>query len=205
MERVAAGDEAAFELLYARHARAVHSFVLAHLGRPAEAEDVCQEAFLALWRHAARFDPRRGGVRAWLIGIARNQAVSRLRTEARRARAEGAAAVAAEALGPPEDPVARAGAGRAEAARLRRLLDDVPAEQRDVLLLVHCGGVSQREIAEVTGLPLGTVKSRVRLALARVREAVEATPAAPPGAWRSRRIPEARPRRRAAAGRAAAA
>jgi RNA polymerase sigma-70 factor (ECF subfamily) len=76
--------------------------------------------------------------------------------------------------------VRRAGAGRAEAARVRRLPDDVPAEQRDALLPVHCGGVSQREMAEVTGLPLGTVNSRVRLALARVREAVEATPAAPP-------------------------
>jgi RNA polymerase sigma-70 factor, ECF subfamily len=168
MARVAAGDAEAFEAVYERHARAVHSYVLAQLDRSGDAEDVCQEAVLALWRHASRFDPRRGSVRGWLIGIARNQAIDRLRSRARRARAE-AGAVATAALEPPEDSVSRAGADRAEAARLRRLLDDLPAEQRDVLLLVHHGGLSQREIAEVTGLPLGTVKSRVRLGLARVR------------------------------------
>jgi RNA polymerase sigma factor (sigma-70 family) len=83
-------------------------------------------------------------------------------------RAE-AAAVAIAALEPPDDPVSRAGADRAEAGRLRRLLDDLPDEQRDALLLVHHGGLSQREIARVTGLPLGTVRSRLRLGLARVR------------------------------------
>ncbi len=168
MARVAAGDPEAFEVLYDRHARAVHSYVGAHLGRPGEAEEVCQEAFLALWRHAARFDPRRGGVRGWLIGIARHRAIDRLRAEARRSRAETAAQAIA-ALDPPDDPVSRVGAVRAEAARLRRILDDLPSEQRDVLLLVHFGGLTQREIAEVTGQPLGTVKSRLRLGLARVR------------------------------------
>jgi RNA polymerase sigma-70 factor, ECF subfamily len=168
MARVAAGDAEAFEAFYERHARAVHSYVLAQLDRSGEAEEVCQEAFLALWLHASRFDPRRGGVRGWLIGIARNQAIDRLGARARRTRAE-AAAVAIAALEPPDDPVSRAGADRAEAGRLRRLLDDLPDEQRDVLLLVHHGGLSQREIARVTGLPLGTVKSRLRLGLARVR------------------------------------
>ena len=168
MARVAAGDADAFEAVYERHARPVHSYVLAQLDRSGEAEDVCQEAFLALWRHASRFDPRRGSVRGWLIGIARNQAIDRLRSRARQARAE-TAALAVAALDPPEDPVSRAGADRAEAARLRRLLDDLPAEPRDVLLMVHYGGLSQREIAEITGLPLGTVKSRLRLGLVRVR------------------------------------
>lgn len=168
MARVAAGDAEAFEAVYERHARAVHSYVSAQLDRSGDVEDVCQVAFLVLWRHASRFDPRRGGVRGWLIGIARNQAIDRLRARARRTRAE-AAAVAIAALEPPDDPVSRAGADRAEAGRLRRLLDDLPDEQRDVLLLVHHGGLSQREIARVTGLPLGTVKSRLRLGLARVR------------------------------------
>ena len=168
MERVAAGDAEAFEAIYDRHSRSVHSYLVAQLGRSGEAEEVCQDAFLALWRHASRFDPRRGSVRGWLIGIARNQALDRLRAHARRARAETAAHAIA-ALEPFQDPVSRAGADRAEAARLRRLLDDLPAEQRDVLLLVHYGGLTQREIAEVTGLPLGTVKSRLRLGLARVR------------------------------------
>jgi RNA polymerase sigma-70 factor (ECF subfamily) len=169
--RVAAGDADAFAAVYDRHARAVYSYLVAQLGRAAEAEEVCQEAFLSLWRHAARFDPRRGGVRGWLIGIARHQAIDRRRAEARRARAETAAQAVA-ALEPPDDPVSRAGAGRAEAARVRRVLGDLPPEQREVLLLVHYGGLSQREIAEVTGLPLGTVKSRLRLGLRRVRDAV---------------------------------
>ena len=143
MARVAAGDAEAFEAVYERHARAVHSYVSAQLNRSGDVEDVCQVAFLVLWRHASRFDPRRGEVRGWLIGIARNQAIDRLRARARRTRAE--------------------------AGRLRRLLDDLPDEQRDALLLVHHGGLSQREIARVTGLPLGTVRSRLRLGLARVR------------------------------------
>ena len=170
MERVAAGDAEAFEAIYDRHSRSVHSYLVAQLGRSGEAEEVCQDAFLALWRHASRFDPRRGGVRGWLIGIARNQALDRLRAQARRARAE-AAAQAIAALGVPEDIVSRAGTDRAEAARLRPVLDDLPSEQRDALLLVHAGGLTQREIAQVTGLPLGTVKSRLRLGLARVRAA----------------------------------
>jgi RNA polymerase sigma-70 factor (ECF subfamily) len=184
MARVADGDAAAFEAVYERHARAVHSYVLAQLDRSGEAEDVCQEAFLALWRHASRFDPRRGSVRGWLIGIARNQAIDRLRARARRARAE-AAAVAVAALDPPQDVVSAAGADRAEAARLRPLLDDLPPEQRDVLLLVHHGGLSHSEVAQATGLPLGTVKSRLRLGLERVRDAVGAE--ADPRASLSRR------------------
>jgi RNA polymerase sigma-70 factor (ECF subfamily) len=183
MARVAAGDTGAFEALYDRHARSVNSYLAAQLGRASDAEEVCQEAFIALWRHASRFDPARGGVRGWLIGIARHAAIDRLRAEARRARAETAAQAVA-ALEPPEDPVSRLGASRAEAARLRRHLDDLPEEQRDVLLLVHQGGLSQREIADVTGMPLGTVKSRLRLGLARVRASAGVEPG---GAGQARR------------------
>jgi RNA polymerase sigma-70 factor (ECF subfamily) len=171
MARAAAGDAEAFAAIYDRHARAVYSYLVAQLGRAAEAEEVSQEAFLSLWRHAARFDPRRGGVRGWLIGIARHGAIDRQRAEARRARAETAAEAVA-ALQPLDDPVSRVGADRAEAARVRRVLAGLPPGQREVLLLVHYGGLSQREIAEVTGLPLGTVKSRLRLGLRRVRDAV---------------------------------
>jgi RNA polymerase sigma-70 factor, ECF subfamily len=177
MARVAAGDADAFAAVYDRHARPVYSYLVAQLGRAAEAEEVCQEAFLSLWRHADRFDPRRGGVRGWLIGIARHQAIDRQRAEARRARAETAAQAVA-ALEPAQDHVSRVGADRAEAARLRRVLGDLPPEQREVLLLVHYGGLSQREIAEVIGLPLGTVKSRLRLGLARVRLTVGVAEAA---------------------------
>jgi RNA polymerase sigma-70 factor, ECF subfamily len=171
MARVAAGDAEAFARIYDRHVRAVYSYLAAQLGGAAEAEEVCQEAFLSLWRHAARFDPRRGGVRGWLIGIARHGAIDRQRAEARRARAETAAQAVA-ALEPPDDPVSRVGADRAEAARVRRVLAGLPADQREVLLLVHYGGLSQREIADVTGVPLGTVKSRLRLGLRRLRDAV---------------------------------
>ena len=171
--RVAAGDAEAFGALYDRHARAVHSYALARTGSAPEAEEVCQDAFLALWRHAARFDPGRGGVRAWLVGIARHRAIDRLRAQARRARAEGAAEEAA-AREPLDDSVARAGMERAEASRVRRLLEELPPEQRDALLLVHAGGLSHREVAEACGLPLGTVKGRLRLGLARLREEVGA-------------------------------
>jgi RNA polymerase sigma-70 factor, ECF subfamily len=168
MARVAADDDEAFAALYDRHARAVHSYALSLVGRATEAEDVCQEAFLALWRHAGRFDPRRGSVRGWLIGIARHRAIDRLRSQAGLARAQSAARAMA-ALDGPDDPVARAGVDRAEAARVARALGDLPPEQSEVLLLVHLAGLTQREIAAVTGLPLGTVKSRLRLALDRLR------------------------------------
>jgi RNA polymerase sigma-70 factor (ECF subfamily) len=168
MARVAAGDADAFEVLYERHARAVHSFVLALVGRAADAEDVCQEAFLGLWRHASRFDPARGGVRGWVIGIARHRAIDRLRARAALARAEAASAAVA-ALDGPDDDVARAGVDRAEAGRVRRALGGLAPEQREVLLLVHLAGLTQGEIAAVTGVPLGTVKSRLRLGLGRLR------------------------------------
>ncbi len=169
--RVAGGDADAFAALYDRHSRAVHTYALARTGRVAEAEEVCQDAFLALWRHAERFDPRRGGVRAWLVGIARHLAIDRLRAQTRRGRAEGAAREVA-AREPADDSVARIGMARAEAARVRRALDGLPSEQRDALLLVHAGGLSHGEVADVCGLPLGTVKGRLRLGLARLRDAV---------------------------------
>jgi RNA polymerase sigma-70 factor (ECF subfamily) len=168
MARVADGDDGAFAALYDRHARAVHSYALSLVGGAAEAEDVCQEAFLALWRHAGRFDPRRGSARGWLIGIARHRAIDRLRAQAGLARARRAAGAVA-ALAGADDPVARAGVDRAEAARAGRALGDLPPEQREVLLLVHLAGLTQREIAAVTGLPLGTVKGRLRLGLERLR------------------------------------
>jgi RNA polymerase sigma-70 factor (ECF subfamily) len=180
MARVADADADAFEVLYERHARAVHSYALARLGGTGQAEEVCQEAFLALWRHAARFDPRRGGVRAWLIGIARHMVVDRQRAEGRRGRAEGAAQAIA-ALDPPGDPVAPVAARRVDAARARRALAVLPPEQREVLLLAHAGGLSQREIAEVTGQPLGTVKGRSRLGLERLRGALGGPEPSPDG------------------------
>ncbi len=170
--RMADGDPKAFEALYDAHARAVYSYALGRLGRPGDAEEVSQEAFLRVWRHASRFDPRRGAVRAWLIGITRHLIIDRWRAEGRRAEAEAAAQESA-VLDPSDDPVSRAGTQRAEAERLRGVVAGLPPEQRDVLLLVHFGGLSHREVAELTGLPLGTVKSRLRLGLERARRAVD--------------------------------
>ncbi len=128
----------------------------------AEAEDVVQETFLELWRRAAEYDPSRGGREAWAVLIARSRALDRL-----RARGSAARAVERAAADPPEPvpvPVELA-EGLERDARVRRALAALPAEQRQAIELAFFGGLSQGEIAARTGAPLGTVKTRVRLAM----------------------------------------
>ena len=166
--RVNAGDEAAIEALYARYGGPCFGLARRILDDAQLAEDVVQQVFLALWKGTG-FDPKRGAVSTWLMSMTHHKAVDSLRREStRRKRLAGEQALLElRALGPgPEDEAWT----RLRAERTRDALKLLPSEQREVLLLAYYGGYTQREIADLTGLPLGTVKSRTLGAMRRLRE-----------------------------------
>ncbi len=175
--RLSAGDDAALAQLYDRWSRPVYALVV-HLVRDGDdAEDVVEETFWQAWRQASRYEASRGEVGTWLLTIARSRALDRLRSR-RRLREEPLTPVLP---GGPESPAGLVDAGddparRVESAERRDLvagaLRTLPPEQRQVLELAYYGGLSQTEIAERTGQPLGTVKTRTRLAAQKLRDAL---------------------------------
>jgi RNA polymerase sigma-70 factor (ECF subfamily) len=137
------------------------------LGDAAEAQDVLQEGFVSLWRSAARLDPTRGSLAGWLLATTRRRAIDRLR--ARRAKGGGAIDVdPASVPGGARSPLDGASAAEAR-AKASAAVATLPAEERRVIELAYFEGLSQSEIAERTGSPLGTVKGRTRNALSRLR------------------------------------
>ncbi|HEY7476769.1 MAG TPA: sigma-70 family RNA polymerase sigma factor [Actinomycetota bacterium] len=164
------GDEDAFRGLFGRYAPTAKALALRIVRQTDLAEEIVQEAFLAVWRNPERFERRRGSVRAWLMGMVHHRAVDAVRREeAQRRRAENMAATATERLDDPSEEVVARLSLPAERRRVRDALGELPAEQREVLELMYFDGLSQRRIAERTGLPLGTVKSRALLAMRRLR------------------------------------
>lgn len=163
------GDTEPFSVIYDRHSTAAYSLAYRVVGQQGAAENVVQEAFLALWRSIDRFDPARGSLRTFLLGIVRNRAIDGLR---RAAVHEGRDTTAddgiVERLESP-DRVETAVAQREGAERLRHALSGLPADQQRVLQLAYFGGFSQSEIAEMLEAPLGTIKGRMRLALEKLR------------------------------------
>jgi RNA polymerase sigma-70 factor, ECF subfamily len=162
-------DPAAFEIVYDRHGGAAYSLAYRIVGDRLVAEDVTQEAFLSVWRSGARFDRARGSVRTWLLGVVRNRAIDVLRREAGRAPTvsiELDTVPEQESRFEPTD----AEALRREAGReVRGVLANLPEDQLKVVQLAYFGGLSHSEIAEVLGMPLGTVKGRMRLAMEKLR------------------------------------
>jgi RNA polymerase sigma-70 factor, ECF subfamily len=162
-------DADAFAVLYDRHGGAAYSLAHRIVGDPAVAEDVTQEAFLSVWRSGARFDASRGSVRSWTLGIVRNRAIDALR------RASGSAPklnLDDDALleSQPAAELTDSTAIRRETSRrVRGALRELPAEQSEVIGLAYFGGFSHSEIAEMLGMPLGTVKGRMRLGLEKIR------------------------------------
>ena len=168
MELVAGNDADAFGLVLERHANAAFSLAYRICGTRSVAEDVVQEAFLALWRNGARYDRTRGSVRTWTLGIVHNRAVDALRRsgvhERRRASDEGIE----ETLEAAERTDSQA-IGNAASQEIRGALGELPLEQRRVIELAYFGGFTHTEIASMLDTPIGTVKGRMRLGLQKLR------------------------------------
>jgi RNA polymerase sigma-70 factor (ECF subfamily) len=171
--RLRRGDPAALEGLYDRYSGLVLALLLRIVGSRAEAEDLLQEVFLQAWRRAPEYDPQRGSFSAWLFTIARNRALDVVRSPRHRMQVEGAER---EEAAPP-DPVAagtpeESTALRERATLVRGALAELSPPQREAIELAYYGGLTHTEIASKTGEPLGTVKSRISQAAARLRAAL---------------------------------
>ena len=164
--RIADGDRVAFELLYRRYVRPVFGLALRKLGDRTRAEDAVQEVFAAVWRSAKKYDPQRGPAAPWLYAVARNAVTDRL-----RARVDTPAEVPDRAATEPGP------AQLAEDAfvswRVHRALEELPEREREVVELAYWSGLSQSEVAEYLHIPLGTVKTRTRSALAHLADLLE--------------------------------
>ena len=168
MQLVRRGKAHAFEVVYERHAAAAFSLAYRIVGTRNGAEDVSQEAFLSLWRSGARYDHARGSVRTWVLGIVHHRAIDHLRRAAvhdkRRASDEGIEE-RFEARERTDAEVAR----RDEARTVRRAIDELPADQCQVIELAYFGGFTHTEIADMLETPVGTVKGRMRLGLKKLQ------------------------------------
>jgi len=168
MQLVRRGQAAAFELVYERHASAAFSLAYRIVGTRNGAEDVSQEAFLSLWRSGARYDRTRGSVRTWVLGIVHHRAIDYLRRatvhDKRRASDEGM-----EERFEARERTDVEAARREEARGVHGALEQLPEEQRRTIELAYFGGFSHSQIAEMLGMPIGTVKGRMRLGLEKMR------------------------------------
>jgi RNA polymerase sigma-70 factor, ECF subfamily len=163
IQRAADGDRSAFEDLYRRYARPVFGLALRRLGDRGRAEDAVQETFTSIWRSAASYRPDRGPGAPWVYAVARNAIVDRARS-----RTEIPAEI-------PDEPAREDGpCDRAEQSwvqwRVHAALEELPEREREVLKLAYWSGLSQSEVADFLGIPLGTVKTRTRSALAHLAD-----------------------------------
>ncbi len=165
LQQVALGSGKAMREVYARCGGRAFAVTLRLLPSRADAEEVLQEAFLEVWRRAREFDPARGGLETWVTTIARTRAIDRLRAMGTVARVvEGVSHQPPPVSATPQAPDESAALGQ-DRARVQAALKQLPPEQRVVVELAYFEGLSQSEIAARTGIPLGTVKTRARLAL----------------------------------------
>ena len=172
VQKCSNGDTAALETLYDRYSSTVCALALRVCGNRAEAEEITQEVFWQLWKQATRFDPARGSLASWLFTMTRNRALDGLRA---RGSAGDAVARAAQAStdDPPSSTTPEGSSSEGERARaVRRALGELPTPQREALELAYYAGLSHSEIAAKTGEPLGTIKSRIAQAVAKLRSAL---------------------------------
>jgi RNA polymerase sigma-70 factor (ECF subfamily) len=178
-QRIRSGDRIALGELYDRHASAAMAVALRIVTDREGAEDLVHDTFVAIWQKIDRFDPARGSLRSWILTIVRNRAIDRLRGTRPSVEIGDAEERSMLRSGPNptwDDALARLGAGQ-----LRTALDELPAEQRQAIELAYFAGRTYREIATMTGVPLGTANGRLRLALARLRQLLRQSDAAPIG------------------------
>jgi len=171
LARIARGDQAAFAELYDRQARLVYSLALRILQNGADAEDIVQEVFAQVWAQAGRYDASRGAVAAWMLTLTRSRAIDKLR--AKRARPETAAeASAAESVVDLAATQDLELLSAEQVTRLQRALQELPDAQRTALELAYYEGLTHVEVASRLNEPLGTVKTRIRQAVMKLREAL---------------------------------
>ena len=165
LTHVAKGDQAAFEALYDRLAASVYGLIRKVLRNPSQAEEVTQEVLLEVWRTASRFDRARGGAATWVLTIAHRRAIDRVRAEeAATAREQRSAQVPADI-----DEVAETVEASMDAERLRRCLAGLTELQRESITLAYYGGYSYAQVAALLDTALGTIKTRIRDGLTRLR------------------------------------
>ena len=173
VQRIGRGDQDAFRGLFGRYAPSAMALARRVARQPFLAEEIVQEAFLAVWRSPSGYDPQRGSVRAWLMGMVHHRAVDAVRREeSQRRRAEESIASDPVVADDPAEDVADQIDLPQERKAVRAALDGLPEEQRQVIELMYFGGLSQSAISEQLSLPLGTVKSRTLLGMRRLRGAI---------------------------------
>jgi RNA polymerase sigma-70 factor (ECF subfamily) len=164
---VARGDEPAFEAAYDRLARPVYGLIRKVVRDPAQSEEVAQEVLLEVWRSASRFDVSRGSAMTWVMTIAHRRAVDRVRSASAETQREQKASTVAAV---PPDGVAETVESRLDAERVRHCLDSLTELQRQSITMAYYGGYSYPEVASLLRTALGTIKTRVRDGLIRMRD-----------------------------------
>ncbi len=162
------GDQSTFARLYDATAARVYGLVLRVVRDPAQAEEVTQEAFLEIWRTAARFDSDRGSALSWLLTIAHRKAVDRVRAAEASSRRDTKYHDQTQAVA--HDETADAVAATLEAQRVRHAMESLTAAQREAIGLAYFGGYTHTEVAKMLDLPVGTAKTRIRDGLIRLRD-----------------------------------
>ena len=163
------GDAEALGLLYDRYRRLAMAVAYRILDDATAAEDCLQDAFLQVWRNHASFHPERGSVKSWLLTIVRNSAIDRHRGREGRARQDRPIDEVEYLLGEDDDPHQQA-VDSLQAEEIQAAIRSLPDEQRDAIMLAFFNGLTHQEIAERMGVPLGTVKGRMRLGLKKMRQ-----------------------------------